>query len=64
MLAGFPIALILAWVFDIRAGKITRTQVGASETEGEGGRQRRVLQIVGLAVILAIAALYGWIRLR
>ncbi len=64
VLAGFPVALILAWVFDIRAGAITRTQALPDEAMGGGLRQRRVVQIVGLAIILAMVALYGWVRLR
>jgi serine/threonine protein kinase len=64
VLAGFPVAIILAWVFDIRAGAITRTQALADESAGGGLRQRRLVQLVGLALILALVALYGWVRLR
>lgn len=63
VLAGFPVALILAWVFDIRAGAITRTQALPDQAAGGGLRQRRIVQMVGLAIILAIVALYGWVRL-
>ena len=63
VLAGFPVALILAWVFDIRAGAITRTRAVPEGVAGGGLRQRRVVQIAGLMLILAIVALIGWWRL-
>lgn len=62
ILAGFPIALILAWVFDIRAGAITRTQALTESAVGERS-QRRIVHIVGLVIILVIVALIGWWRL-
>lgn len=64
VMVGFPIALILSWVFDIRAGAITRTHALAKGASNGGVRQRRVLQIVGLTLSLVIVAFVGWLQLR
>lgn len=54
LLAGFPVAVILAWMFDIRAGRITRTQ-----DEGEARRWGRI----ALVLSLLVAAFAGWLLL-
>lgn len=58
-LAGFPIALVLGWAFDITASGIRRAETrdgGASVVD------RVLLPAVGLAFSLALAALIGiWI---
>lgn len=57
ILAGFPLALTLTWVFDIRQGRLTRT----SGTEHEAGpRLSRVLPIVALVASLGLAAFGVW----
>ena len=60
-LAGFPVAAALAWVYDFRRGRITRT---ASSTAAYADRttraQRIALQILGLALTVGIAAVLGW----
>ena len=54
---GFPVTLVLAWMFDIRQGRITRTQ----DTKLEAGpRLSRVLPMVALVVSLVIAATGVW----
>jgi serine/threonine protein kinase len=53
-LAGFPLALILSWVFDIQAGRIQRTRSTGSSARA------RALMWLGLAVIVAIMAALGW----
>jgi tRNA A-37 threonylcarbamoyl transferase component Bud32 len=56
-LAGFPLALILSWVFDIRAGRIHRTRsIGASS-------RARAMMWLGLGAIVAIVAALGWLLL-
>jgi serine/threonine-protein kinase len=57
-LAGFPLALVLAWAYDIRAGRIHRTR-GERATAGA-----RVLLWGGLAGSLLLAGLAGWLLLR
>jgi serine/threonine protein kinase len=61
-LAGFPLAVILAWVYDIRQGRIHRTE-GPSEStlSQEALGRRRVLQIGALALsLLLVGSLLGW----
>ncbi len=60
VVAGFPIVLILAWVYDVRAGRITRTEDLRDATSGPGLKQRRLLQAFGLVLSLGIAVLIAW----
>lgn len=55
-LAGLPVALILAWFYDLTAGGVERT---ASPVEGTS-RGVRLLQAGGLVITLAVAGLIGW----
>jgi serine/threonine protein kinase len=57
-LAGFPLALILSWVFDIRAGRIQRTESAGSSPRA------RALMWLGLGTIVAIVAALGWLLLQ
>jgi len=55
--AGFPVTLVLAWMFDIRHGRIMRTQ----DTDAEAGpRLSRVLPILALIASLVLAGLGIW----
>jgi tRNA A-37 threonylcarbamoyl transferase component Bud32 len=56
-LAGFPLALILAWAFDIRAGRIHRTRSIDSSSRA------RAMMWIGLGAIIAIVAALGWLLL-
>jgi hypothetical protein len=56
-LAGFPVALVLSWLYDIGSTGIHRTDEGRPSTRG-------ALPWIGLAVSIAIAALIGWAVLR
>jgi eukaryotic-like serine/threonine-protein kinase len=57
-LAGFPLALVLSWIFDIRAGRIQRTRsIGPS-------RRARALMWLGLGAIVVIVATLGWLLLK
>jgi serine/threonine protein kinase len=58
VLAGFPVTLVLSWVFDIRAGRIQRTRsVGSSP-------RTRALMWLGLGAIVALVAALGWLLLQ
>lgn len=57
-LLGFPVALVLSWLFDIRRGRIERTR-------GEPVTSRsRALVWLGLALSIVAAAAVGWFVLR
>jgi serine/threonine protein kinase len=64
LLAGLPIAIILAWVFDYKEGRVSRTaaSVGHESTASTG--KRTVLIWSGLAMTVAIAGLLAWWFLR
>lgn len=54
---GFPVTLVLAWMFDIRHGRITRTH----DTDLEAGpRLSRLLPILALVASLVVAGLGIW----
>jgi serine/threonine protein kinase len=57
-LAGFPLSLVLSWIYDINAGRIQRTR-----STGPAERLRPLLW-VGLAASVAAAAALGWVLLR
>jgi serine/threonine protein kinase len=57
-LAGFPLTLVLSWIFDIRAGRIERTRSAGSSSWA------RALMWLGLGAIVAIVATLGWLLLR
>lgn len=59
-LAGLPLALVLGWFFDLTAGGVERTRSQGPETP----RGLRFLQASALILILALAALIGWLALR
>jgi hypothetical protein len=57
VLAGFPLTLVLAWMFDVRSGRIERT----TDTPIEGGpRLSRVLPMIALVGSLVLAGLGVW----
>jgi serine/threonine protein kinase len=57
-LGGFPVAMVLAWLYDIRAGGIQRTA-----GTGTGGRTHFFMW-AGLAFSLLLAMVIGWMLLR
>jgi len=64
-LAAFPAVLALAWVFDVRKGRLTRT--GQSDSGGMRQmslRQLRLLQLLGLLLSVAVCALLAWWLLK
>jgi serine/threonine protein kinase len=56
-LAGFPLALVLSWVFDIRAGRIERTRALAASPRA------RLLMWLGLGGSVLVAVALGWLLL-
>jgi serine/threonine-protein kinase len=63
---GFPVAVVLAWVFDIRGGRISRTTaLPGAETSELDRPVRRVLPWAALGVTLVLAILLGaWLLSR
>lgn len=57
-LAGFPLAIVLAWLYDIRGDGIRRTRPTAASWRTRG------LMWGGLAVSVLAAAVLGWLLLR
>jgi tRNA A-37 threonylcarbamoyl transferase component Bud32 len=57
-LAGFPVALVLAWVYDIHSGGIRRTRATGSTARA------RALMWAGFVTSLLVAAGVGWLLLR
>ncbi|HSJ10135.1 MAG TPA: serine/threonine-protein kinase [Longimicrobiales bacterium] len=56
-LGGFPVALILSWVFDIRAGRIQRT--GGIDASSPA----RILMWLGLGASVLVMVALGWLLL-
>lgn len=60
VVAGFPLTLVLAWLYDITGSGIRRTQA----TSTSGSRWVRILlPVIGLVVSLVLAGLIGWLIL-
>ncbi len=60
-LAGFPVTLIMAWVFDLRQGRLMRAEdVDASFTRRVSPKQRLLLQALGVVLSVAISAIAAW----
>ena len=60
-LSGFPIAVALAWIFDIRQGRFMRTDnMTGSFARRTSPLQRLILQVLGLGLSVAIAAAIAW----
>jgi len=59
-LTGFPVTLALAWIFDVREGRVMRTEAEGGAMSG----RRLVLPVIGLAVAVLVAVLVGMRLLR
>ena len=58
-LGGFPVILVLAWMFDVSSKGIQRTE---SEVSGAARTKLRILQAVGLVLSLLLAVVVGlWV---
>ena len=60
VLAGFPIALILAWAFDVSAAGITATPetVPADCPPAFGARRKNLFKLAAFGLLIAIVAGY------
>jgi TolB-like protein/Tfp pilus assembly protein PilF len=56
LLIGFPVALIFAWIFDITPCGIERTPETAPQPTPRSQRQRSLILLAGLGVLVAAAA--------
>jgi phage shock protein PspC (stress-responsive transcriptional regulator) len=59
LLAGFPVSLSLAWIFDVREGRVKRTP-SAEDVEGIGATGVPVLPLIGLAISILVVMAAGW----
>jgi serine/threonine protein kinase len=59
LLAGFPASLSLAWIFDVREGRVKRTP-SAEDVEGIGATGVPVLPLIGLAISILFVVAAGW----
>lgn len=59
--AGFPVVTALAWVFDVKAGRIERTP---SATATRGRRGVLALLLVGIALLAAAPGIFYYFILR
>jgi TolB-like protein/Flp pilus assembly protein TadD len=62
-LLGFPIALVLAWAFDITPEGVKRTAPGAGAAPLSTRRGGAIVAAAGLAVVALVVAA-GWLLLR
>ena len=56
-LGGFPVILVLSWMFDVSSQGIQRTE---SDVSGPARTKLYVLQALGLMLSLTLAGLVGW----
>ncbi|HET9418580.1 MAG TPA: hypothetical protein VFO30_04495 [Chthoniobacterales bacterium] len=56
LLIGFPVALIFAWIFDITPSGIERTPEAAPQPMARAQRQRSLILLAALGVLVAAAA--------
>jgi serine/threonine protein kinase len=60
-LTGFPVVLVLTWIYDLNRGGLERTPDAAPEPQLPGDRiARRTLQVAGISLSLIVAALLAW----
>ncbi len=55
ILLGFPVALVLSWVFDVTPGGVVRTDDVAGDPSARAWSRRRLDVIIAVALIAAIA---------
>ena len=62
---GFPLVVVLAWIFDVNAGRVERTEPIASPSGAQGLRGVRLaLVLVGVGLIAASPGLYYYLVVR
>ncbi len=57
-LAGFPVALVLSWLYDVREGRLQRT---LDVAEAAATPWQRVLPWIGLAFSVVVVAVIWWL---
>src|SRR6185312_5066201 len=60
VLAGFPVALVLAWAFDATPHGIVRTESEGQPVLRRGSYGTLVVGMVGLAIAIVLGAAYWW----
>jgi tRNA A-37 threonylcarbamoyl transferase component Bud32 len=63
LIAGFPLALVLAWLYDITATGIKRTESSESPDSGGAGGKLKAIQITSLSFTLLLSGLILWFLL-
>ena len=58
-IAGFPITIILAWIYDLRRGKLVTT-IEDSESVSAFAARKRNLLLLGVSISLVVAILVAW----
>lgn len=61
LIAGLPVALTLAWIFEVRGGRIRRTESVPGHAESRS--VQRWIQAGALVLSLVVAGLIGWVLL-
>ena len=62
---GFPLVVVLAWIFDVNAGQIERTETTASPGGAQGLRGVPLaLLLVGIGLLAASPGLYYYLVVR
>ena len=61
-LAGFPVALVLGWIFDVTAEGIRRTRHAPDDVQV--GLVSRILPAAALLLSIGLAALLAWVMAR
>src|SRR5207245_1659882 len=56
ILAGFPIALIFAWIFDVTPSGIERTSKIKAQAEPLSRRRRNVILLGAAGLVISVAA--------
>jgi len=64
-LAGFPVIVALAWVFDLDKGRLSRTDDTSASFTSKGSRMKLVaMRIVGLSLSAVLSAATAWWLLK
>ncbi len=61
---GFPVALVLAWAFEVTPDGVRRTEAEGPDVSGLSGDRRRVGQALNVAIIVILAAAVGVLTWR
>lgn len=59
-LVGFPVALVLAWAFDVTPQGVRRTAPAAGAPMDVAGRGVRPIRVVAAALVVAVVAVAAW----